>query len=163
MQSKSLRIIRLILKCACFALLIFLFFSVQLPKNEVKAPIHPYKTYEEEYIAAIDNYIKTGEIILPEGTTFSTNGETITIESNDSSARVHCRFVLNNSVPVYSSYYSKFNEPLCTLVVIMVLVTPFLVYAILNTFFTKIYNAHVLRKKIKILCHKSHFCFVIYI
>ena len=74
-------------------------------KNELRAPNEPYKTLEEEYIAAIETFINTKEVVVPEDSSFNYDNQVIRIRNKENTANVSCHFALNNTVPVYSWEY----------------------------------------------------------
>lgn len=103
-------------------------------QNEIRSPIEPYKTLEEEYIAAIETFINTKEVVVPEDSAFYYDNQYIRISNNENTARVSCHFALNNTVPVYSWYYESFS--IDELVGIIVLIS--LVFSILHIIFSAI-------------------------
>lgn len=88
-----------------FLAFLFLCNAYVLPRN----PVEPYASLEEEYIAAIEEFINSGKIIVPEGANFHYDNEIIKIIDIKSNASVTCRFVLDNTVPVYKWSFNAYN------------------------------------------------------
>lgn len=88
-----------------FILFIALIIFVPIPKQELRQPIEPYQTVEEEYIAAVEHYISTNEILLPYNSTFTYNDTSISISDNETDAILTCYPVFNDDMPIYTFSY----------------------------------------------------------
>ncbi len=119
-------------------------------KNTYRWPQYGYASLEEEYIAAIDSFLRNDSqiVYIPKDSIFIIDNATITIKDKNSNAHVTCRFVLNGTVPVYEWSYT---HPYKTLIrigyfIIVIILTVILALA-LCTVANCIFRIYDSRKK----------------
>ena len=149
MKNNSFKTTRNILRICCLLILVFLFL-IPFPKNKLRSPSEPYNSIEEEYIASIDTFIKTGKIIVPEGAIFTYDGTTIKIRDIDTNATEICKFTLENTTPIYEWNYTASSNAYYVSFTIR-LIIPLLIYFILANFLEAFYNKHSEKKNRKSL------------
>lgn len=156
---KNRTIARIKITCILMAILvcIIVVFCAPTPINELREPSQGYKTLEEEYVAAVEYYLASdGNVIIPEGAEFSSDGEKIKIKDKKSNAYLECYMILDDSVPVYNWNYEKYNYNIWFLIVFLKAIGTFLVAYIVSNIicfiYTLCYKARIKSMNKKKLC-----------
>lgn len=123
---------RLIASITFFIVLSLICFNNNIARNKLRKPANDYISVEEEYIASIDHFLKSGELIVPQDATFHYDGDTIIITDNKTTAKETCTFILDSRIPIYEWYYDSFeNTDFIYNVIALIIISTILYFSLL--------------------------------